>query len=138
MRYPIFILLAALLGFAFLFGCDNPVINGDDIDSITTSPIATAKSIEDAINTNNMGELLNLYSSGMRFYFDPVEVGAEYDGHTVPEFWDANTDVNKLGLTITNGLTLEIDIDENAIGAPAKGDHTSPEIAFTADYQYSA
>ena len=138
MRYPILILLAVLLGFAFLIGCDNPVINGDDIDSDTTSPIKVAKSIEDAINTNNMEELLNLYAPGMLFYFDPVEVGTEYDGHTVPESWDANTDVYKLGLTITNGLTLEVDIDESSIGSPSKGDHTSPEVSFTADYQYSA
>ena len=138
MRYILLFSLITALGFAALLGCDNPVINGDDIDSVTTSPIETAKSIENAINTNNMPELLNLYTADMRFYFDPNEVGTQVDGYTIPEFWDANTDVSKLGLTITNGLTMEVNIDTGSIGAPGKGGHTSPEIAFKADYQYSA
>ncbi len=137
MRYLILFSLTVVISFAFLLACDNPVLP-DIVEGDTSSPVNVALAVESAINGNDMNRLLNLYSSDMRFYFDPNEVGTEVDGHIIPESWDAETDVSKIGLSITNGITLEVNIDENSVGVPGKGNHTSPEISFTADYQYSA
>lgn len=138
MRYSIIFAFIAVLGLVLFAGCENALLPIPDPPIDTTSPVGVAKSVEDAINSNNMNKLLSLYSNDMRFYFDLNEVGTEVDGHTVPEFWDGNTDVSKIGLTITNGITLEVNIDENNVGAPVKGGHVSPQISFTADYQYAA
>ena len=137
MRYLILFSLTAVLGFGFLLGCDNTLLPIENPPSDTTTPTGVAKSVETAINNNEMDSYMSLLSADYVFYFDPVEVGTVVDGRTIPETWDRDTDTAKISYTITNGVELIVNIDESGIGQPGKGSYSSPAVSFIADYQYS-
>jgi hypothetical protein len=124
-----------------MLSCGGETSTGpDDGGGTVNTPSGVVASLEQAINNLNDTAYRGLMHDSMTFYFDDDDVGDEVNGYTIPESWPLSIDYPEVKSFFVETYSMNCEIDENAVGAPATEaeTYTSPPVTFILTWYYSS
>jgi len=116
-------LLATLTGFS---GCSRAPTAPSSTPSWyeRTQPRYALADVEIAINSFDRAQLEACLAADFVYYFDPAEIGEQYNGYTVPVFWDRDTFVAAVDAFIEHTASVEVNTAWQTCEAPAPAETT--------------
>jgi hypothetical protein len=108
-------ILTVIFALATLIACD------DTITPQGNTPSYVLELVEESFNRQGISVLDGVLSTDFVFYFNPIDVGDDVEGFTIPESWDRDSHMRACDNMFSQAYSINFSIDTTGIEEPEGG-----------------